>query len=71
MPQPLLLPLTGQKTGEPRWGCSQVQPPWHRAAQLGIDSQAVTQLTQWFLHPTDQPSAPWVWSVCQLHMVLW
>lgn len=65
----LFLPLTGQKVGEPRWGCSRVQFSWRRAAQLRVDSQTVTQLAQWYHHPADQPSAPWVWSVCQLHMV--
>lgn len=68
-PASLLLPLTEQKAGEPRWGCSQVQSLWHRPAQLEIDSQTVTQLTQRYLHPTDQLSAPWVWSVCQLYIV--
>lgn len=68
-PASLFLPLTGQKVGEPRWGCSRVQFSWCRAAQLRVDSQTVTQLAQWYHHPTEQPSAPWVWSVCQLHMV--
>lgn len=39
-PASLSLPLTGQEAGEPRWGLSRVQPPWHRAADLGMGSNS-------------------------------
>lgn len=41
-PASLTLPLIGQEAGEPRWGLSRVQPPWHRVADMGMGSQTVT-----------------------------